>query len=649
MKQQYPSIFQPMTIKGITFKNRIFAAPTSLSWQTALRHPDDNYIRFIERKARGGAAQVSLAGGKVEAELFPDEIEGGCFWADHKIVPRFAELAYAIHSHGAVASFELYHAGALYPVDKYGRNPISASAFVREDGQQVDECTPERMQEIIDSYVAYAKILKLANFDSVMIHGGHGWLLGQFLCEEYNKRTDEFGGSMENRARFPLMVLDAIREAIGDDMLIEYRLSGDEMCPETGGASQEEMIEFCKLIDGKVDLIHVSAGRDTTPRGKIITHPTIFRENGCNAYLAAEIKKHVSTPVVTIGAINTPELAEEVLAGGGADFVAMGRSFLADPDFVRKAKKCDPRHINSCVRCLDCLTGLHVNDAFNCSVNPNSGHELTNSWIQPATEKLKVVVVGGGIAGCKAAATAAERGHEVILLEKESQLGGILKFTFTDELKVDLRRQIQHSIYEVERLGVDVRLNTEATPELVESLGADAVIVAAGSTPIRPRIPGLAEHAMHVLDMHATGAAIGERVAIIGGGLAGCETAVELGRQGKKVTVIEMIPQLARDANAMQKDGLEVAFEQCDITQLPNTACTSVTAEGVMVRSVETDEEYLIEADSVIFALGMRSNSAIVEELRDCAADVVAVGDCVRPRKIKPAIFEATFAAINLA
>lgn len=649
MNRHYPNVFEPMTVRDVTFKNRLFASPTALSWHTSDRRPDDNYIRFIERKARGGAAQVTLAGGLIEQELFPDRVFGGAFWSDRRILPRLVELAYVMHQHDCVASLELYHAGAMNPVDKYGRNPVSASAFVREDGQQVDEATPERMKEIAESYARFAALLREAGFDSVMIHGGHGWLLGQFLAKEYNKRTDEFGGGMENRARFPMMVIDAVRDAVGAGMLIEFRLSGDEMTPETGGATQQEMLEFCKLIDDKVDLLHVSAGRDTTNRGRVITHPTIFRANGCNAYLAEEVRKHVSSPVVAIGGINTPELAESILARGGADFVAMGRAFLADPDFARKARKGVSDQINSCVRCLDCLARLNVNDSFDCSVNPTTGHELTNSWIQPAAEKLKVVVVGGGIAGCKAAATAAERGHDVVLLEKEEALGGILRFTFDNDLKVDLRRQIQHQIAEVGRLGVDVRLNTEATSELIDGLAPNAVIVATGSEPNRPNIPGLAEHAMHVLDMHGAKPQLGQAIVVVGGGLAGCEAAVELARQGKEVTVVEGGPEPATDANFIQRDGLMVALKESGVDVRTGTQCVSVSEEGVMVRDVVAGNERLIPADDVVYAVGMHAVDDLVGKLAGFDGDVIAVGDCRRPRNIKAAIREGYFSAIDLA
>ncbi len=645
MNKYYPKLFEPMTIKGTYFKNRLFSAPNMCSWVTSDHRPDDNFIKWIETKAAGGVAQVTVAGGMVDADIC--ELGGGFWYPDRHLQPRMTELVNAIHQHDCIASFELCHGGGSYPVDKYGRNPVAPSAYVRWDGQQVDEITVERMNEIADHYADYAEIAQTCGFDGVMLHGAHGWGLAQFMSDEFNKRTDEYGGSMENRARFPLMVINRVRERCGDNFLIEYRISGDEMCPETGGHTLQDAVEFCKIIDDYVDIIHVSAARDSTDEGAVITHPTIFLKNGCNAYLAAEIRKHVKSPVVAIGAINTPELAEQILEEGGADFIAGARTFIADPDFARKAKHGKSEDIIPCIRCLSCLTGLQMTDAANCSVNPRTYREARLTSQPDVREKLNVVVVGGGSGGMKAAITAAGRGHDVTLVEKSDKLGGIINFTDYDEMKVDLRRFKNYLVNRVNKLGIKVMYNTEATPELMDKLAPDAIICACGSSPIQPPIPGLKENAMHVLEAYKELDKIGKKVVMVGGGLAGCETGIFLAELGHQVDIVEMLPELARDANWMSQQGMLVPIEKYSIGVHTSTTCLEVLPNGVRVKNPDGSES-ILEADTVIFGLGMRANSATVDSLRDCADDFVAAGDCKRARKVPNAVHEGYFAALDL-
>jgi 2,4-dienoyl-CoA reductase-like NADH-dependent reductase (Old Yellow Enzyme family)/thioredoxin reductase len=645
MNKYYPKLFEPMTIKTTTFKNRLFSAPNMCSWTTTDQRPDDNFIKWIETKAAGGVAQVTVAGGMVDADIC--ELGGGFWIPGRRLQPRMTELVKAIHQHNCVASLELCHGGGSYPVDKFGRNPVAPSAYVRWDGQQVDEITVERMNEIADHYAEYAKVAQICGFDGVMLHGAHGWGLAQFMSDEFNKRTDEYGGCMENRARFPLMVINRVREACGDNFLIEYRISGDEFCPQTGGHTLEDTIEFLKYIDDAVDIIHVSAGRDSTDDGAVITHPTIFRKNGCNAYLAAEIKKHVKSPVVTLGAINTPELAEEILENGGADFIAGARTFIADPAFANKARRGHADDIIPCIRCLSCLTGLQETDAANCSVNPRTYREARLASQPEPSEKLDVIVVGGGAGGMQAAVTASERGHNVTLIEKTDKLGGTINFTDHDELKVDLRRFKNYLVNQVNKHNIKVMYNTEATPELINQLAPDALIVAAGSTPIKPRIPGLDEYARHVLTVYNDLDSVGKKVVMVGGGLAGCETGIFLAELGHEVEIVEMLPELARDANWMSQEGMKVPMEKYHIGVHTSSTCLEVLPNGVRVKNPDGSES-ILEADSVIYGLGMRANSATVEALRDCADEFVAVGDCVRARKVPNAVHEGYFAALDL-
>ena len=641
MNSFYPHLFSPLTIRGVTFKNRLLSAPHAICWISSDNRPNDDFIAFFEAKARGGFAQVSIAGGDIDADKM--KLDTVALHMNRHILPRLSEVARAIHQHGAVASLQLAHGGAYFPPGPNGENPVSASAFTRWDGQKIDEITVEQMREIAEAFGRYASLAQEAGFDMVQVHGGHGWLFSQFLAEDINHRTDEFGGSMENRARFPIMVIDEIRKAVGERFLIEYRISGDEFWP--GGYTLDDAVDFCRLIDGKVDLIHVSAARDCEDEGCCITHPTIYRENGCNVYLAEAIKKAVRTPVAAVGAINTPELAESIIAEGRADFVAMARATIADPDFAVKARLGRSEDIRACTRCLNCLTGMQTHGTFTCSVNPSAGREIRTGLLPPARRQIRLAVIGGGVGGMQAAVTASERGHQVTLFEQSDHLGGIVSFMDHDFLKQDLRRFKDYLITQVRKRPIDVRLNTKADLDILRELAPDSIIVATGSVPARPDIPGLKEYASHVLEVEL-GSLRGKVVAVIGGGLAGCETAAELAREGCKTHIIHKYPEFARDGNWMQPVAFREAAAEYGI-EIHIGRCAEILPEGAVVETEEGARE-IVRADTVLYALGMTPRKELADILRCEFDDVIAVGDCVRPRKVQDAVHEAYYAALDL-
>ncbi len=648
MNPYYPHLFSPLTIKKTRFKNRIFSAPNFAPWVTSDHRPDDNFVRYYETKAKGGAASVCVPGGTLDIDSGLAN-GAGASWlelTDH-ILPRLVEVSKAISQHGAVPCLQLAH-GGLYVGCYDGKGPVGPSAVTRWDGVEVREMTVEMMNTYADSFARAAALVKKAGFEMVQIHAGHGWLFSQFLAPEFNKRTDEYGGSLENRARFPIMIIDRVREAVGDDFLIECRISGDELAPE--GCTLEDSIEFCKLIQDKVDIIHVSAARDSTDEGAVRNSPTIFFENGCNLYMAEAIRKAVHIPVLSVGAINTPELAEQALAEGKADLIGMARAIIADPEFPNKAKHGLRDEINPCLRCLNCLTGEHERDALSCDVNPVTAHECRFDHLPKKAENSRnVVVIGGGAGGMKAAVTAAQRGHRVTLFEKEDELGGILRFTDYDELKVDLHRYKNHLVAMTKKLPIDLRLGVRATPDMVRALRPDNIIIATGSVPAVPNIPGLREHAIHVLEAYSTDApALGERVVLLGGGMSACETAVDLARRGHKVTIVGRRDILAPTANWMQQESLKVPIAEYGITVYTDSEAVEVRENGAVIRNRKTGGESFAEGDSILYALGMRSNTEDMDEFYDCAIDVTAVGDCISPRHLGPVIHEAFYAAMDI-
>ncbi len=655
MNPYYPHLFEPFTIKRTTFRNRLFVAPHMMSHMDFNGRPDESMISFYAEKAKGGFAVVTLGDTPVDREHGATNPRSFACTPENQ--PKMAEIVRAIHAGGALASHELNHGGnigireantdAAGDPDWKPWGPVDA---VRWDGQAIHGMTPDEMSEVADHFADCAEMLKNAGYDMVLLHGGHGWLLDQFISPLYNTRTDEYGGSLENRAKFPLMVIDRIRERCGEYFLIEYRMSGSEEIE--GGLSKAEGIEFAKLLDGKVDLIHVSAGLDTEDAQAVHTHPTMFLPHGVNVHYAAAMKAAgIKTTIVTIGGITTPDLAEEIIRDGKADVIAMARASIADPYFPEKARHGCSADIVPCLRCLDCLTGLHQGNQLTCAVNPRTAQEdRFDRMTAPAKCKRKVLVVGGGPGGLKAAAVAAERGHDVTLAEKNAFLGGLLKFTDYDDLKIDLMRLKNYLIHQVEKLPVKVLLNTCVTPEFIREGGYDAVILAVGSTPARPPIPGLDDPSVeHATTVYTKLDQIGGKVAVLGGGLVGCETGLYLAEHGHDVTIIEMQEEIAPEANWMHKEGMMQSFAKAPITCRTGLRVSRVIP-GQGVHAINGDnEEVFIPADAIVYAMGMRPNTAVVEELRDVVLDTVVIGDCVRPRKARHAIEEAIWAVVNLA
>lgn len=641
IQRQYPNLFKPVKIRGVWFRNRICSAPNMLS-QTDHEGATSYYVDYLENKALGGCAEV------VVSEMPVDE-----FGAHHKSVPLdeygatiIGEMCAAIQQHGALACAEITHAGQLAPPEyNHGNNPIGPCGYIRDDGVEVVEMDERMMNRVADKFAEAAVYFKTLGFDMVMVHGGHNWLLSQFLSPHTNHRTDKYGGSVENRMRFPIMVLERVRAAVGENFPIEFRVSGSDRDDDNSGKPVEDTIELLKKTEHLIDIVHVSAGMRESAAHYAVQ--ATFLPHCTNVHLAEAIKKAGCKQYVTaVGSISTPEQAEEIIASGKADFVAMARGLIADPQLPNKARCGKSYDIRPCLRCCECQDSDETKMVMTCSVNPNIGREGRAFYRNDAKKKLKIAIVGGGPGGMEAAITAAERGHEAILLEKTDSLGGLLKFTDYDSVKDDLRLYKNYLIDKVGRSNIDVRLNTEATPELVESLRADAVIVATGSERIIPGIPGV-ENAMHALDVYQPNVKLGEKVVIIGGGLVGCEMAIHFGREGKQVTVVEMMPSYGGHCAPMYRMGMEYYLKKYNVEILTSTACKLIEKDGV---TVENDGNVRkIAADDVIYAVGMKSVDKPYLDLLDTAETVIPVGDCRKVDKVGGAVHQAFNAVVDLA
>ncbi|EQG17012.1 flavin oxidoreductase / NADH oxidase family protein [Clostridioides difficile P71] len=627
----------------------MFSAPMGGTDITADCTIGSKSTAFYELRAKGGAGAVTIS----ECMVHPETDGSHAYHLDLKIVDSLASFTYtadAIRRHGAIPSVELSHSGqysGTYLVDKDKKRGLSqwgVSPSVRPDGLEIKELTEEIIAEIVESYGNVAALAKRAGFEMIMIHGGHGWLINQFLSPYFNKRTDKYGGSLENRVRFAKEVLDSVRKAVGPGFPIEFRMSGSELFE--GGYDLDYGIEIAKLLESRVDLLHVSAG--TYQRGFAVTHPSMFLEHGCNVYLAEEIKKHVNIPVATIGALNDPEMMEEIIASGKADVIYMARALLADHELPRKVMSNQDEKIVKCLRCFTCMAERATTSTRRCTVNPLIGRELDGTEVVPVLKSKKVLIAGGGPGGLQAAITAVKRGHKVILCEKTNELGGILKGEQALPFKYEMY-ELGNTFGKIAKdLGVEVRLNTTVTKEYVDNENVDALIIAVGSEPLVPPIEGLnGENVVIVNDYYLEKEKVTDEVVVLGGGLAGCEAAIHLAQEGKTVHLVEMRAELAPDANIRHRPILLEEIERQGIYVYTEHKGLSVTTEGVVCMN-KSGNKINIPGTSVICALGQKPRREVVDTLLDCAPYVAQIGDCVRASTITNAVYQGHHAALDI-
>lgn len=664
----YPNLFSPITIRDRTYRNRIITGPTMFAAAAFLPGFGEGVLSMVERRAKGGAAAVTTGETAVNRE------EGDCLmnvpvdYSEHEGVyfAGFKEYANRIKKHGAIAMVEFGH-DVSYAEVKPPYHPYGPVAFIREDGVEVFAMDEAVMDKIVNDVARAARFMMAAGFDGVLLHGGHGFLFQQFISPRFNTRTDQYGGSMENRARFPLRVLKALREAGGEDMILELRFSAEDGLQ--GGMTIEDCVEFCTLIDGKVDIIHVSNGLKWLGyRTHCFT--SIYEKHGYNVPFAARIKNAVKeSKVAVIGGINNPELAEEIIASGQADFVVLGRQAFADPEFPNKAAAGREDLIRRCVRCFHCYPGGYrehdtelppeqfvpfvmpkmLAQVGQCAINPVSNFHINPEEFPAPTRSRRVLVVGGGVAGMQAAITASERGHAVTLAEQSGALGGILTFTDHDFYKTDLRAFKDVLIREVETRGITVLLDTEVTPRFLSEFEPEAVILAVGSSPLVPSIPGI-ERAVDALTLYDNLDKVGRRVVVIGGGLVGCETALHLAATGHEVTVVEMLERIAQETFSMPRAALLDEMERRGVDQLLGYRCIEILPEGVKL-SDDTGAQLLVEADTVCCSVGMKANSETVISLKNAlpGVPVFEIGDCNCVGKVANATESAYRAALAIA
>lgn len=638
---KFPRLFSPLKVGPVVMKNRIETGPMSIVELDAKEGLTERGICYYESLAAGGAAVVTIGesiirttNGKTHAQqimLGRDEV-------------RFSlqKVADAIHSHGALANIEISHGGCMAdPAYNNGEKSIGPVGLVDEWGDEIIGMDEAMMDDIAEAFAEAAETCRRCGFDMVMIHCGHGWLLHQFLSPYYNTRTDEYGGSIENRARFPLMVIDRVRSRVGRTIALDMRISGCEYIE--GGLDIDDVAAFCKMCEDRVDMINVSAG---APWSKRMAIP-VFEERGVNSEYSVAVKKLVTKiPVTSVGGYTDPELMERFLAEGRSDGFILGRSILADPLLPEKARTGKEDEIHQCMRCYICNEAqYHENRTLYCSINPVAGREFEAKMFPPPVPRRRAVVAGGGPGGMEAAVTLAQRGHDVVLFEKTDGLGGWLKMERHLPFKQDMYNYAMVLAHECEKYGVDVRLNTGATKQLIDAEKPDLVVCAIGSEPLVPPIKGLdLPLVVGATEMFDDGAELGKTVVVIGGGLVGCETALHLGMIGHDVTVIEMREDVAIDAT---HDHRRFMMEKFD--KLVKAACSmtviEITDKGVSARAADGTMHFF-PADTVVLAAGLKARTDEAEAMRSSDYDFVKIGDCLRARKVYNAVREGFDAAV---
>lgn len=649
MNHKYPNLSKPIKIGSIVAKNRIFSAPTGLMGYAPGGHLTADNRAYYEYKASGGCAVVSLGECIVHGESGSSHNLQPAL-DDLTLLPSLTCVVKDIKRRGALANIELSHGGkygGLVSVGgekKEGKVAYGPSEEILPTGEHIYEMPKEMIRQLIHYYGQAAVMAKRAGFDMVNVHAAHGWLFNQFLSPTQNRRTDEYGGSFENRARFFLEVLDEVRRCLGPGFPIEVRMNGDDFVE--GGLHLEDYVKLAVLIEPKVDLINVSCGSHEVEALFVRTHPSMFYEHGCNVYLAAEIKKHVNIPVSCVGGLNDPAQCEEIIASGKADIVELGRALIADPFLPEKIFSGREDEITPCLRCFECLGHSIESMGICCSVNPVIGNELEHRIQYPLADKpKKVLIAGGGPGGMQAALEAKARGHEVILCEKTKELGGALKFARAIDFKADLYKFCESLKTKVSRAGIDVRCETPVSRELVKALAPDVVMAATGAVPVIPPIPGIDSHHVHLAPEveNMSMDALGERIVVLGGGLVGCETAIHLGRHGKQVTIVEMRGEAAADCNCFHKTAVKLELDKY-VTVLTHTRAQEIREDGLLgIR--EDGEAVFIPADTIVCAAGMRSDHTLEEELSGMDVEFCSIGDAVRPNKVTQAVFDGYYRA----
>jgi 2,4-dienoyl-CoA reductase-like NADH-dependent reductase (Old Yellow Enzyme family)/thioredoxin reductase len=642
MNHNFPNMFSPINIGTVTVPNRFVVPPMGNNFANTDGSMSERSAAYYEARAKGGFGLITI-----ESTVVYKEAKGGprkpCLFSD-EVVPSFRRVADACHAYGAKVSIQLQHAGPEGNSKLTGYPLKAASAIAPSAGREIPEAMPtEEVYRLIECYGDAARRAQLAGIDMVEVHCAHGYLVSTFISARTNKRTDEFGGCFENRMRLPRLIIENIRKKTGGNMPILCRINARD--EGDGGVDVHDAAAIAAYLEQVcgVDAIHVT--RSIHIHDEFMWAPNITH-GGFNAELGAEIKRAVSVPVILVGRFTEPQYAELLVKQGRADLIAFGRQSIADPELPNKARNGQLEKLTPCIACLlGCVPNMLQGRPITCAMNPCVGREAE---LKPAEVRKNVVVIGGGPGGMYAARLCALRGHSVTLLEKDAELGGHFLVASYPPGKGEISGAIRSFIVNCRVAGVDIRTGTEATPELVASLKPDAIIIATGSVPLRLPIPGLDSCGCSTAEDVLTGKAdTGKRVLVVGGGMVGCECVEFLTEREHIVDMVEMKPVIGEDIVPEARKYIMANLEKHKVTQRVNARVKQFYADGVDFTDTVTGEDAAMRGyDSVVLAMGYRSNNTLEEQLKDLAPQVIVIGEA---RQAPGNSMEATGDALNAA
>ncbi|MBT9131331.1 MAG: NADH oxidase [candidate division WS2 bacterium] len=645
MNKPFEKLFEPGQIGKMKIKNRIVMPPMVMNYAGLNGEVTDTMINYYQERARGGVGLIIVEATEVD---YPNGLATAIPLAIHqdRYIAGLNRLVQAIHMYGAKAALQLHHGGRQAFIME-GQQPVAPSPIPCKVKQTLPrKLTIKEIEVLVEKFSQATLRAKTAGFDAIQIHGAHGYLITQFMSPYTNKRQDKYGGTFKKRMRFPLEIIQRTRELVGNDFPIIFRISADEFVK--GGLTLEDSKHIAKTLEeAGINAIDVSAGIYES-LFKII-EPMSYPE-GWRVYLAEEIKKIVSIPVITVGQIRSPEFAESIIAKGKADFVALGRALIADPYWPQKARENKVNEIRHCLSCnIGCLGRIFSSLPAACTVNAQVGREK-EFGIKLAEKKKKIMVVGGGPAGMEAARVASLRGHEVTLYEKNRQLGGQLIVAAASPGKDKISHLNKYYSGQLKKAGVKIILDRKVDERLVEEVKPDVLIIATGSEPFIPDIPGISGKNVLVYQDVLSGKVkvLGEKVVVAGGGMVGCDTALYLASQGKKVIIVEKQEALAMDMEITNRlDLILESLPKAGVQFLLNRTIAEISEKGIMTLDRQR-KKFFIEADKVVIALGTKSVDALEKKARNIVSEVHIIGDSKKPRQIIDAIFEGAVVAQSL-